>query len=343
MPILKGLIHELTPLPGVTPEENLGGLFQGAFINDFSQVNFVPLAEAKVFFGLHLGGLSAGFFPSLSQQTESRADGKFEIDIPSFLANVEQAQGFLVAYKQVERVRLPNRLPIRILAPVYRSEPFLLSAVDEQVRIQLLAAPLKTADTQGVRAGTINSQIADVLASLAEENEDLEHIEAITASLAANGLRFAVEAALETKGTFELQLSPNTGASAPVLDSDFLLRAKIANIQVEKGNFAGRLCRTRAKLEEGIAGQARGFTKAFSAAAIAQVKATMQAQGPEGTLGALLLDPCFSLTASAVRFPLVDRPGPALGQERVMVLDISFGYPRNPVTPLGGCNIPALP
>jgi len=343
MPVLKGLIQEVKPLPGVTPEANLGGFFRGAFINNFSNTNFAPLAGAKVYLGLHAGIFSTGFFPSLSMETESRADGKFEIEIPGFLAGRDDAKGFLVAYKPIGSMRRQNAAAIRLFQPIYRSEPFLLADIDEGERYQIFGAPLKSPDDQGVRASDLNSQIAGMLDTLAEENEDLKHIEKITASVHSGSLRFTVDAALDTRGTFDLQLSPNTGAFASVLLEDKLLRAKILNIKVQKGNFVGKLCRTRAKLEEGIAGQSGAFSQAFSAAAVGQVRAALEAQGAEGTLAALILDACFSLSASAVRYPLVPRPQQPIGQERVLVLDISFGYPRNPINPPGGCRVPALP
>ncbi len=341
MPTLRGLIQEIAPLPGVTAEENLGGFFQGAFINNFSNTHYAPLASAKVYLGLRPGPFSTGYYPSLSLETESRADGKFEVEVPDYLAGMDGATGYLVAYKLAGSYRRLNSAPIRLFEPIYRSETFLLADIDEGQRIQIFGAPLKSPDEQGVRSTALNSQIAGMLAALAEENEDLKHIEQITAGVTSSGVHFTVDAALDTRGAFDLQLSPNTAAFAPVLLEDKLLRAKILNIQVQKGNFAGRLCRSRVKLEEAIAAQSGAFTQAFSAAAVAQVRAALEAQGAEGTLAALILDACFSLAASAVRFPLVPRQG-AAGTERALVLDVSFGYPRNPVNPLVGCRIPEL-
>jgi hypothetical protein len=340
MPIFKGLISEVKPAAGVTAEQNLGGFFKGAFIGNFSSTNFEPLANAKIHLAIE-SGILGGFFPQLSLEADSRADGRFEIEVPSQSFLLQNAKGFLVAFKQVGLLPRPNAAPIRIFEPIYRSEPFNLADIDD-TRVQIFGAPLETPPEQGISAAEINNQIAATLETLAEENDDLRHIKEISARVTASGLHFEVEAAARTRGTFDLQLSPNTGASSEILTDDLLLRAKVVNVEAQKGNVFGRLCRSRAKLEAGISSQSKTFTNAFSNAAVDRIRDVLAAQGPEGTLAVPLLDGCFSLTASAVRFPEVERPGPLPGQHHVMVLDISFGYPRNLLNTPFGCKRPPL-
>jgi hypothetical protein len=337
MPIFKGLIQEVKPPNGVTVEQNLAGFFKGAFIGNFSSTSFVPLANAKIHLAIERGILG-GFFPSLSLEADSRADGRFEIEIPAML---QGAKAFVVAYKQVGLLPRPNAAPIRLFEPIYRSELFNIADIGEE-RVQIFGAPIKTADDQGITATEINNQIAAALEALAEENEDLDKIKELGARITATGLQFGIEAAGRTRGTFGLQLSPNTGASAADLDDDLLLRAKVVDVDITKASILGRLCRSRAKLDAAISAQSKTFTNAFGGAAVDKVRDTLAAQGAEGTLAVLLVNGCFSLTASAVRFPQIDRPGPLPGKEHVMVLDISFGYPRQPVNTSFGCKLPDL-
>jgi hypothetical protein len=340
MPIFKGLIQEVKPPDGVTVEQNLAGFFKGAFIGNFSSTSFVPLANAKIHLAVERGILGGGFFPQLSLEADSRADGRFEIEIPEPLTR-QDAKGFMVAYKQVGLLPRPNAAPIRLFEPIYRSEPFKLADIGEE-RVQIFGAPVKTADEQGIKAAAINAQIDAALAELAEENEDLKKLKELNARIISSGLRFDIEAAARTRGTFDLQLSPNTGASATDLDDDFLLRAKVVNVDISKASILGRICRSRTKLEAAISKQAKTFTKAFGEGAVDTIRATLAAQGAEGQLAVLLVNGCFSLTASAVRFPQIDRPGPLPGKEHVMVLDVSFGYPRQPVKTPFGCKLPEL-
>jgi hypothetical protein len=337
---LTGLIHEVKAPAGVTAEQNLGGFFNGVFSGDFSTTCMAPLANAKIHLGVHMG-IAGGFFPPLSLETDSGADGRFAIDIPPQLLALPQAKGFLVAFKEMGLAPRPNAAPIRLFQPIYRSEPFNLRDAGEGPLL-IFGALIKTPDREGISAADINSQVATALEALAAEDKDVRKIKEMAASITPSGLHFDVRAAANTRGSFDLQLSPSTAASATRLADDLLLRTKITNVKTEKGNVFGRLCRSRVRLEAGISGQARTFTKSFSNAAVSRIRAALQEQGLEGAVAALLLDDCFSLAVAGVRFPLVDRRPPLPGSQRVLVLDVSFGYPRRLVGTPVRCNLPKL-
>lgn len=146
-------------------------------------------------------------------------------------------------------------------------------------RVQVFAAPLTTPDGEGLSAGAINAEIDNALAALAEQEPELANLKDLTATVTPTGLHFEVRAVANTRGSFDLELSPGTGPAAAVLDDDQILRAEITDVVTEKGNVFGQLCRTRARLEAAISGQAGALTRTFSAAAIERVTAALQAAG----------------------------------------------------------------
>jgi hypothetical protein len=335
MPVLKGLVNEVRPPnPEVSVETNLGEfLLDILFKKEFREGTFGPLANAKVHLGIRAAGFPSilpGFFPALSLEADTRGDGRFEIDIPDQIGNLSSLLGYVVIFKEVLRLPRPNAPSIRIFEPLYRSELFPLTALDD-TRVQFFGTTIKTEDTDGVPSTEINAKIDTIIESLAKVDEDIRKLKDISATITATGLHFVVQAAANTRGSFDLQLSPNTGPASKTLDEDLLLRAKITNVVTERGNVFGRLCKSRAKLEEAISIQASTFGRAFSSAIIERLKKEISIFP--------LMETCFSVAIANVRFPLVETTVslPGFGSipltHRLLALDVSIGYPRNPFNP----------
>ena len=281
--------------------------------NDPDNTTFRPITSARV----HIGSVLQypGFFPSFSVKTETDSNGRFTLDCSSLPTGYP---AYLIVYRQLQVVSFLG-MTIPIYGPIYRSQSFQLSGIDNKRRA-IYVFQTELPNEQGVSQAQITTQV-----NLAKQ--DLANADSISAFIADNGINVVGKGRGATI-TFRITLSPLT-----TYDLNLFVKHKIENFDVDLPgwDWIKGLCVSEDDIEKEVSKGVRAIVSSFNRQ-IEQstINAIVQSTNTSELLVKSLFDTSLSLTFSKVRYPVVETRGfgPMTINLRAIVPDPCLGLPR---------------
>lgn len=300
---IKGKLHRITNIQ--------------TFVASFLQTGgnpttgFANFGKAKIHVALDapFNQFGQSFIPNFSFKADANAAGDFSVDVPD---SFKPFRGRVIAFEStLINVNLPGVPSIEILAPLYRSATFAMTAVNGTVQ-KIFVFPVVTPNEQGIPASEIKKEAAKLKTDL--------KLDKVTASVDSNSINCTAE---KSGGEIKFEIHPKPSTSD---DLDELIRLSVEKMDIDLPgpDFIVGLCVSKDDIEK----QVRKGVKRFAATLNDQIKDEIEKAAPGATALA-------TITISKVRYPVtstqtVKLPG-NLGthtfSQRSIVVDPTIGVP----------------
>lgn len=232
-----------------------------AFLQSWVSTNGRPTRGHSPYGGarMHLvsdfptGQFSHSLIPSFVIKTDTDAQGRFSFSVPDALAG---ARGALVAFQvTMTAPPLPGLPQLPVFDPIYRCQPFRISAVPAaatQAARTIYVLQASTPDSQGVTQATVTKLVGDLRRQL--------KLDKLSATIGKG--RVAVRA--EERGAVIKFNAYVRGATVPDLDRVIEAKAGEIDWDLPGPDFLTTLCVDEAQIEGQIRGGLADLSKSLS-------------------------------------------------------------------------------
>ena len=269
-------------------------------------------------------GFPVGFMPSISVQTNSASDGKFEINVSD--TQLKQLginkMVYLIAYRNAGSVNIAGQ-SITIFEPVYRSQSFDITTYKSSSH-EIYFASYNIPESSGITQKQVDAQIS----AAKKKFKDLE-------SLSGTILNGKVHVKGSGRGAeiqFNVELSPSTSFN---LDSFIRGKVKAMDIDLPGPDFIVGICVSKDDIEKEVEDKIAALMKQVNA----NIKTTLidevaKQTGQSEAVIEQLFNTQASVTFSQLRFPVVEHKKIKVGiievtiDVRSVVPRLSIGFPR---------------
>ncbi len=309
------------------------GFINSYFSNPLSpdEATFTPISNARAVLAANIP--SSSFTPVLSVNTTTDSDGSFILD-EKMLPDAGTSELYIIFLREVQTFRDPAGIEIPIFEPFYRSVPFRKEQINRSAEIKIYTRFEQMPNVFGITQGQIDKQTSCIA-----DND--QRINSLTARISDHKIRIRGKGKhqkKEIKFRGNILIRPST---TPDLNS--FINPKIRDFEVELNGERYpvliekffTMCIEKEEMKNMVKNNIEDLaSKMYSRFKEKLIKHLAERTNIKETKIRNIIQTQTSTTFDKFRFPVIGiisvaHPFPHLIEERIIVGDCWFGFPKN--------------